>query len=100
MSLRHRPAQAAAWPASRPDQPCRAASWEAATADVSGAAEVSAVSTPTYLTNSYDWPACAVKVSAWLAVRFLFPTLRLVESTLTPAPGRQGEAAAPAGGRT
>src|SRR5215207_7093217 len=70
MSLFHRSAQAEACPASTAAQPALAAPWDAEIADCSGAGDVSAVSTPTNLVNSYDVPLRASKVSAWLAVRF------------------------------
>src|SRR4029453_3280160 len=96
MSLCHRSAHAAAWPASKADQPCPAASWEAATADFSGLDEVRAVSTPTYLTNSYDSPERTGTASDWLALRSASPGLRLAEEAATPAPGFNVEATVPA----
>src|SRR4051794_17324550 len=70
MSLDHRSDHAAACAANSCDQPCAAAACAADTADPSGLAEVSAVSTPTYLSKVYDVPALALKVTASRAVRF------------------------------
>jgi hypothetical protein len=54
MSLPHRVLQEAAFALDSAGQPWSAACREAATADFSGLPVLSAVSTPTYLTNSYD----------------------------------------------
>src|SRR5215212_7661176 len=70
MSLFQRSAHADAWPENSWAQPPLAAPCDAEIADCSGAEEVSAVSTPTNLVNSYDVPLRASKESAWLAVRF------------------------------
>ena len=50
--------------------PLAAACCEADTAELSGLREVNAVSTPTYLTNWYEVPDAARKVTASLADRF------------------------------
>src|SRR6185503_2782288 len=94
MSLRHSASQAATWALERADQPWSAACWDAATADFSALPADSSVSTPTYLTNSYDWSLRARKVSAWLAVRFA-AGVRVVVA-VTPGPEASVEATAPA----
>src|SRR3954468_24669647 len=69
MSLFQRSAHADAWPENSWAQPPLAAACDAEIADCSGAEEVSAVSTPTNLVNSYDVPLRAANVTPWLAVR-------------------------------
>src|SRR3954447_12493237 len=70
MSLFHRSAHADAWPENSWAQPAFAALWDAAIADCSGIDDVSAVSTPTNLVNSYAVPLRAANVIAWFALRF------------------------------
>src|SRR5689334_15466984 len=84
MSLRHRSDQAAAWSAKTEVHPSAAAFCDAATAEVSGAPDVNAVSTPTTFVNWYDVPDLAENVTASFAVRFCAVALtsRLVVLTL------------------
>src|SRR3954466_5391187 len=93
MSLAHRSAHAAAWAANSGDQPCSAADWAADAAERSAFFDVRAVSTPTNLSNVYDVPASARKVTASRAVR----PAALVDRDVacTAAPGRSVETTAP-----
>src|SRR4029079_1922504 len=76
--------------------PSAAAFCEAATADVSGAPEVSAVSTPTTFVKSYDVPDLTANVTASFAVSCLAGALtsRLTDPTVLP--GLRVDATVPA----
>src|SRR5919205_85493 len=98
MSLFHRSCQAAACSENSCDHPLLAACCDADTAELSGLLEVSAVSTPTYLTNWYELPEAARKLTASLADRFAAFGLRLLVDLRPAGWGGGGGGAPPPGG--